>query len=769
LNLQNLLKKIIFLTLIVSINAAHEAYAQGNITIAAQAGLDGYCKANAWFPVHVTVENNGADVEARVQASYKNNQGGSSVYGADISLPSTSRKEFFLYIYPQGAVRALTVSVLDGTKTLAKTNLNISCEQNDGILFGVITDDPSAYTVLNDIRPLVGLTRVAQLKIADLPDRAQGWDALDALVISNVDTGTLTAEQKKSLELWLANGGKLFVTGGLHWQMTTAGLKGFLPIELTSTKKVANLSALSAYIKDPSLMEQETILALGKLRDGANVLIEQDNIPLLVEKQIGFGKIFYLAAEPNASTADGMKKMYEHLLAFKSPRPLWADASWDSYQANNALSTLPELALPSFVYVCCWLGIYILIIGPVNYLILRRVKRTELAWVTVPALVILFSCLAYFSGYLYRGTRPILNRFQLVQSWDGVDQAQVNALIGIYSPSRTTYNIETQDRFMTYPNQGVSNLQGNDSWLSIKNENGIVMPDARVDIGAMQALDLEGSAPALTIQHDLTITINNKAPMLTGNITNASAYILKDAVLVTPIGWIKIGDLPPNKTEKINYILTNIPSNSPIDMYAVFSLLGTDDIEQRRRASFFQANITSTTGYVNMNSGIYLMGWVDGIPAPVGLQDQTFDPIDTALYFKALTPAVKTKAGPLMLTSSIYGWESSLGNSITAQMYQLSENGYTVRFQPSLPIHFSAVDSLTLHIESNVTPDKIQASLWNVEENTWDIISISYNDTAVPDASKYIGADGEIILKLNGNPNDYVEITSINFTLMVQP
>ena len=782
----NLLKKIIFFVslcaLFVSIDTAREVHAQGNIVLTAQAGLDGYCKANTWFPVHIKIENVGADVDARVQASYKNDRGGKSVYGLDISLPSTSRKEFFLYIYPQGAVRTLVVSVLDGTKTLTKTNLNISCEQSDGILFGVYADDPAAYNVLNDIRPLAGLTRVAQLKNSDLPDRAQGWDALDALVISNVDTGTFTPEQKQALEMWLAKGGKLFVTGGGNWQRTTAELHDFLPLELNSTRNVTGLSALSAYIKDPSALEQNTILAVGQLQKGANVLVEQDGIPLLIEKQIGFGKVFYLAADPNLqplSDWDGMKEVYDHLLAFKSPRPLWANAVWDSNQANNALATLPELALPSFVYVCCWLGIYVLVIGPVNYLVLRRMKRTELAWVTVPVLVILFSCLAYFSGYTYRGTRPILNRFQLAQGWEGVDQAQVNALIGIYSPSRTTYNVETQNHFMAYPPQGVNgNLQGNDNWLSIKNETGTVMPDVRVDIGAMQAMGMEGSIPALTVKHDLVITVSGKEPMLTGNITNTSNSTLRGAALVTPSGWIKIGDLPPNKTEKVDYSLTNISSNSPMDMYTILSVLGldsysyppySDDVDKRRRASFFQASTTSTGSYVNMNSGIYLMGWVDKTPALAGLQDQAFESIDTILYFKMLTPALKTEAGPLMLTSSIYGWESSLGDAITAQSYQLSEDGYTVRFQPSMPIHFSEVDSLTLHIESNVTPDKIQASLWNVENNSWMLIPLTMGNTDVPNARQYVGADGEIRLKLTGNQNDYIEITSVNFTLMVQP
>ena len=764
-------------------DGAKEVYAQENITISARAGLDGFCKSGTWLPVHVTVENVGADVDARVQASYKNDLNGQTIYGIDISLPATSRKEFFLYVYPDGSMRNFNVSVLDGDKILAKTNLNVNCEFDQVTSFGVLADDPSAYNILNDIHPLIGITRVAQLKVSDLPDRAQGWAALDALIISNADSGTFTTEQKQAMELWLANGGKLFVTGGVHWQTTTAGLNDFLPIELKSTQNVTNLSALSTYTKDETLSAGGTVLATGRVQEDANILVKQDGIPLLIEKQIGFGKVFYFAADPNLqplSNWDGMKQIYSHLLGFKSPKPVWADASWDSYQANDALATLPELSLPSFIYICCWLGVYVIVIGPVNYFFLRRIKRTELAWITVPVLVILFTSLAYISGFAYRGARPILNRIMLAQSWEGVDQAQVNALIGVYSPSRTSYTVETQDQFMLYPPQSVNaNIQGNDNWLSLKNETGTSLPHVRVEIGGVQSVGTNGSMAALAalaIQHDLVLTLSDQTPMLSGTITNTGDYTISDAVLVTPSGWNVLGDLPPNKTTKVNFKLTNNSSASSTNQYTIMTTLGMDtyaysnkDIDQRRRASFFQANTNSSSGNININSGIYLMGWVDEIPAPVGLQDQAFESIDTMLFFEKLTPALKTESGDLMLTSSIYAWESSLGDSITTTYYNLSDNGYTMRFQPSLPVHFSKVASLTLNIDSNVAPDKIQVSLWNFESNTWTLIPLKFYSTDVIEAWQYVGTDGEIRLNIDGDPNDYIEITAVNFTLMVQP
>ena len=254
-------KKSVFLAMLCALFApfeiAREVHAQTKeaITITAQAGLDGFCKADEWLPVHATVENTGADVNARVQTSYKNNSGGQTVDGTDISLPSTSRKEFFLYITPEGLMRTFSVSVLDGNKVLAKEDININCTSDPTTLFGVVTENPSNFAVLNNVRPLTGVTRTAQLNISDLPDQAQGWGMLDALIISNVDTGTLTPDQKKSLKLWVANGGKLFVTGGIQWQNTTAGLNDLLPIKLKSTQNVTGLPALSAYAMDSDPLE----------------------------------------------------------------------------------------------------------------------------------------------------------------------------------------------------------------------------------------------------------------------------------------------------------------------------------------------------------------------------------------------------------------------------------------------------------------------------------------------------------------------------------
>jgi hypothetical protein len=529
-------------------------------------------------------------------------------------------------------------------------------------------------------------------------------------------------------------------------------------------------------------LESQAILTVGKNQPGANVLVSQSGVPLLIEKQIGYGKVYFLAADPSLqplSDWDGMEKIYEHLLAVKSPKPSWASGPWDQYYASSALSTLPELALPSFVYVCCWLGLYITIIGPVNYFVLRRIKRTELAWITVPVLVIIFTSLAYFSGYLYRGTRPILNRIMLAQAWQGVDQAQATALVGLYSPSRTTYTVESQDQFLIYPYPDANeNLQGNNNWLSVRNDAGFSLPDVRVEIGGMQSMGLEGSLPApanSTVQHDLTITLSDNTPFLKGTLKNTSPYTLKDVAIISPSGWNVIGELAPNESKDISTSLINNSNTTATSQYAILSAFGwdayaTNNVEEQRRMAFFQAITNSTYGTINANTGLYLMAWVDNeVPVPASLQDKALNATDTLLYIEKLIPTLETRPGKLMLTSSIYSWESSLGESITTAYYNISNDGYNIRFQPSLPVHFRKVDSLTLSIGTNTTPDKLHVSLWNVQTETWTPITLDPFSTDIPEASQYIGMDGEILMNIKGNQNDYFEITSVDFILMVQP
>jgi len=53
---------------------------------------------------------------------------------------------------------------------------------------------------------------------------------------------------------------------------------------------------------------------------------------------------------------------------------------------------------PSFLELLCWVIGYLILAGVVNFLILRRIGHAEWAWITIPALAVLFSLLLYAVG-----------------------------------------------------------------------------------------------------------------------------------------------------------------------------------------------------------------------------------------------------------------------------------------------------------------------------------------------------------------------------------
>jgi hypothetical protein len=85
--------------------------------------------------------------------------------------------------------------------------------------------------------------------------------------------------------------------------------------------------------------------------------------------------------------------------------------------ASQLYTQLEEFDVPSvsFGWVVLFIFIYIIVVGPVDYVILKFVfKRLELTWVTFPAVVITVSLLAYFTAYAIKGKDLHVNKLDLV-------------------------------------------------------------------------------------------------------------------------------------------------------------------------------------------------------------------------------------------------------------------------------------------------------------------------------------------------------------------
>jgi hypothetical protein len=755
------------------------AQGQAGIKLTARAGFAGFCKQERWLPVQVQVENTGEDLtDARILVRYKYN-GSETTYAADLALPNSSRKAVTLYAKAADAVRqVLTVSLVSGDKTLATTNVNMSCLGAEIQVIGVAADNPAALDDLGGLNLVSGQTRRAELNLSDLPERVEGWDTLDVLVVLGVDTGTLSQGQRQALTEWLMRGGRLLAVGGPKWQAMSAGLDELLPVQVGSTKKIQDLSALTEYARSENILEGETTLSVGSVRAGASVLVEQDGIPLIVERQIGFGRVIYLAADPTIqplSEWNGLETLYKLLLGPRPAPPRWSRVNvWDIYEAGQALSILSEVEVPSVLYLLCWLGGYIALIGPINYLILKRIKRNQLAWISVPILAVAFTVIAYVTGGIFRGSGPVLNRLAVVQAWDGQEQAQVQALVGLYSPNRATYTLQTENLLAgSFDPSGSSDTGGD--WLDIQNGTASQIPEIRVESGGMKSFTMVGSTPALSITHDLEIQISGGNPQLTGRITNNSQYALKNAVLVMPGYHRRLGDILPGKSVDVDMTLVNGSSGTLLGTTAS-SILNVPEYPEEsvtaRQVRFL--NSVLTTGYyyqspADPNWGIHLMGWLDKSVLDVELAGKRAEMIDTTLYVTSLTPAIKFSNGAWKLTPAMFAWEGSTSIVSPYGDMDLSTGGYSLYFKPAFPLHYRSVESLNLYVNTANTTNAPHCSIWDYVDNQWhELENVTLKSYDIPEAWRYVGPNGELLLNVDGN-SGYIEVTDSHFTLVVKP
>jgi hypothetical protein len=779
-------------------------YAGTGVSLSAQIGFDGYCKEGQWIPVRVTLENQGDEVEGQVEARVDNFNNRQTTYARQISLPTVSRKEIFLYVFPEGYLSEIAVSLTANGQEVTHTTLRVNCITSSDVLYGVLSGDPTPFNFVNQVSPANGKAFVALLDPSGIPDRAQGLKGLDVLFISNIDSGLLSQTQKEAISSWLGGGGRLVVTGGMEWKKTTAGLLDLLPLTPNQTQtlnspNIGNNQAGAA--SSPEDLPGGVTVATGAITAGSQVLHSQRDIPLVISKAIGLGQVDYLTFDPSVEPLrswPGLEDFFRGLLSQSlTGHPSWSSGFQDWGSAANAVSTLPNASLPPAWLVVVFLGAYVITIGPLNYILLRHYKQRELAWISIPVLVILFSSLAFILGRELRGGRAVLNRMAVVQVWPEAKTAQVYGLVGVFSPNRGTYNLEIGEDFLAHAIPGAVNSSQNASqsrseYFLLNDQGHTQVPGLRVDVGGIRSIALEGQTPAPQVSSTLKLKLDKGGAYLQGKVTNLSSLPLRGAVLVAPGKAISLGDLDPNQPRDIQLAIDNTSRAAQIGGKAITpymtyqnngnllltSLFGTNNYSQdpdtyRRYLLVSSLTNNSSTG-LGSGADATLVGWSDSSPVPAGIEGKNYTTSDSTVYMISLNPSVSLQGGQYLLPPGLFTWSILDPGSVgEASPYDTSVNpsGFSVRFKPAIQVPHKSIDSLTLHLKSYGASGQagIVVQLWNFNTGGWeDLQDPQWGDNSIPSPESYIDSTGEIRLRLDNTRNlGPVQIESADFTLVL--
>jgi hypothetical protein len=610
--------------------------AQDNpLHLSAQAGYDSLYEDTAAVPVFVSAANSGPPVEGELQVVVDSG-GQALVYSAPISLPTGADKRVPLVVYVPPFTGDLAVSLVADGETVAQTSSNrLRSVGSDTLFYGVITPDVGGLAFLETIPGDRTDAAVAFLQPDDLPEVASAWDALDVLVLDDSDTGRLTAGQQSALRAWVESGGQLVVTGGPGGPRTAAGVADLLPVTVEGVTSVPDLPALSDYAGAPLESAGPYVITTGRAVAGSEVVIAQDGTPILARRALGRGQVIFLALDPKLAPLAGWvggAALWGEIAAGAPSRPPWGEGIQDGYAAMQSVAAIPSLSLPSTLQLLLFLFVYTLIIGPVNYLILRRLKRRELAWITTPALILLFSAATFLTGFRTRGNAVTVNEMTVAFGSAEAERLRAQTVLGLYSPRRDRHDVGLPYDSSAFPFQeSFGALLGTSNLNSIARAADVTLRGVRTDTGQIAAFIVESHPERPAVQATAALVDEGRAVEVT--VRNDTAETLEDAVLIYGSAQTALGDLAPGAatTKRLTLRATTAqPTPEPLFPAAVIIpnplfndpslILGTstfyDDRQAYPRWQLLQSHYNSDPSNVGFLPDpaelVTLGGWLPG-------------------------------------------------------------------------------------------------------------------------------------------------------------
>lgn len=792
---------LILLILTLLFLGSGDVLAQGDsgVTMTVEAGYDDHYKESEWIPVFITVGNEGAPIEGYLQIEVT--AGGDRLrFTTPVSLPTRSQKRVPLPVFSSSFTSSLTVSLHDEAgRAVAEVQTDrLRRVGSDSLLLGVVTSDPAAWTFLDQLT-IPRDTATAFLTLDDLPEKGPLWNALDFLFLHDVDSGNLNAAQMEALRGWLGQGGQLLVTGGSGWQGTIAGLEELLPVSVSGTASREDLPALAALADVPFRDEGPYLVTTATLRSGRS-LLNQGDLPLLARRNWGRGSVYFLALDPALPPLldwRGNEALWTNVLSDVPRLPFWAQGPRNGQSAGTAVSTLPSLILPSTIWLLLFLTVYVAVVGPGNYLVLKRIGRRELAWLTIPATIVIFALIAYVTGYRIRGTEVILNQVAIAYGHVGGEQMRVHTLLGIYSPRRATYDVRLPGDVLVRPfNPDMwGSLSGSGNQKAIASGADTLIDDVRVDVSGIETYALQSYRPLPPITGEATLRLEGTDSHLALTVQNNSDATLEKAGVFLGTTFIPLGDIGPGERVERDRQLNQRQASAAVgatgggpvpvfDNSAVLSmhyeqLLGTPDYyndpEVRPRFQLLESmQYYGGPGQQTLvpRGSISLVGWTEQPQLDIALSDSNsaIEHIATTLYFlelpmqDVLASGQGVRVPPELMQQEILNQVNVYSPSLN--QFSMGPGWVEAEFTPWPTFRGMEVTSLEIVLErgtgtvaSQPVPELL---LWHWQDSAWvDVPNAVWGSMGIGDFEPFLGEQNQVRLRLENNDTNGIEINAV--------
>ena len=424
-------------------------------------GFSGKARNGEWFPVTVEIENDGPTFSGEIEIKPSSFNEQSIRY--KIELPNNTRKRLSIPVFNNSNYRWNAKLLNDGKVVSKNDNLRIDSIPWFSKLFAAVSDQQSSGPVLPETRFKNNNANrrfspvVVNIQADIFPDNPVTLHGLSSLYLNSKRAINFRAEQASAVSIWVRSGGHLIL--GVDQPSDITGTPWLRELLNTQFGLIQNLE-VGPLIRDwlsnagypvGAIDEEFNTKFLNatpvRLKDG-KTLMSFDGKTLIANANRGLGQVTILGFNPEQEPIRSWENRAwlwarladidsEWFVSEKPPRDygrMNVDGLYGMMIDSRQVSKLPV------IWLILLLITYLVIIGPVDRIWLKRINKQMLTWLTFPIYVIFFSFLIYYIGYRLRAGQLEINELHIVDVLPG-DQVALRgrSYASIYSPSNKDY------------------------------------------------------------------------------------------------------------------------------------------------------------------------------------------------------------------------------------------------------------------------------------------------------------------------------------------
>ena len=529
-----------------------------NINI--ELGFDGYYKKNSCLPVTIDLSHFPMPLPDKVSVIVQGMDWRSNelkvlrIYSAGLLPQEVREGRLSLPIRITNMATQVTVAMTSLSHEVYSKKIDLNPVGPNDIICLILTSDSSHFNPLPGLKlPKRGEVKTAFPAPGYLPSRWIEYDGIDVIVLDDIDLELFSEKQRAALKQWLVSGGRLIITAqGAERNANNTTFKQIFKGMIGNRIEMINADLLGRYsgYRD-DLIEKVNIIQITVPK--SDEIFSKGGYPMLIRQERGLGQVIVCAFDTrNVFLQDPTK-----LDGFY--RSIWTRLLIpDSMISNKAWSTrflVPKEGKTSFLYgyVGFFLLLYVIILGPINFVVLKKLDRKEYILFTIPVVVVIFSAFAYVIGWSLRTNRVILNSFTVTFATPGENNLTSKTYLGILSPDRSPYRFWNEN-VSAFPEESIENDWDEISKIGrmpieIQINDKFQIENMEIGMWSMRFFKIQHIMEA---KDGLQGNALFKDDSLIGSVTNNLPFTLTNCHLVMKWNHTPLGDIAPGTSRDFN-------------------------------------------------------------------------------------------------------------------------------------------------------------------------------------------------------------------------